>query len=133
MRDRQKSEPKPGEIAQMAQAGMDWRNIDAGLEIPTATYSDQPYVVKTDDGAWLCVMTTGAGREGQAGQHVVSLRSEDRGKSWAAPVPLEPADGPEASYAVLLKVPGGRVYAFYNHNTDNIRRVKADNPPYSDG
>ncbi|MBT6148463.1 MAG: hypothetical protein HOH74_23720 [Gemmatimonadetes bacterium] len=117
----------------MAQAGMDWRNIDAGLEIPTATYSDQPYVVKTDDGAWLCVMTTGAGREGQAGQHVVSLRSEDRGKSWAAPVPLEPADGPEASYAVLLKVPGGRVYAFYNHNTDNIRRVKADNPPYSDG
>lgn len=113
--------------------GTDWRNIQEGLEIPTATYSDQPYMVKTDDGAWLCVMTTGAGREGQAGQHVVTLRSVDKGQSWAAPVPLEPADGPEASYAVLLKVGSGRVYAFYNHNTDNVRRVQADNPPYTDG
>ena len=39
---------------------------------------------------------------------------------------LEPADGPEASYAVLLKVPGGRIYAFYNHNTDNVREVKRE-------
>jgi hypothetical protein len=25
------------------------------------------------------------------------------------------------------------VYCFYNHNTDNVREVKADNPPYKDG
>ncbi|MDH7568615.1 MAG: exo-alpha-sialidase, partial [Armatimonadota bacterium] len=37
---------------------------------------------------------------------------------------VEPSDGPEASYAVLLKVPGGRVYCFYNHNTDNLRELK---------
>ncbi len=117
----------------MATDGHDWRNIHEGLEIPTESYSDQPYIVRTDDGAWLCVMTTGAGIEGQSGQHVVSLRSEDRGLTWAAPVALEPADGPEASYAVLLKVPGGRVYAFYNHNTDNVRQVQADNPPFADG
>ncbi len=117
----------------MTSAATDWRNIRAGLEIPTASYSDQPYLVKTDDDAWLCIMTTGAGREGQAGQHVVTLRSEDRGRSWSAAVPLEPADGPEASYAVLLKVARGRIYAFYNHNTDNVRRVTADNPPYADG
>jgi hypothetical protein len=111
----------------------DWRDIRNGWEIPTESYSDQPYVVKTDDDAWLCVMTTGAGREGQAGQHVVTLRSEDRGRTWDEPVAVEPADGPEASYAVLLKVPSGRLYVFYNHNTDNVRRVRADNPPYRDG
>ncbi len=111
----------------------DPRHITNGLEIPTASYSDQPYIVKTDDGAWLCVLTTGGGREGEPGQHVVTLRSTDQGKSWSQPVPLEPLGGPEASYAVLLKVPGGRVYCFYNHNTDDLRWIIADNPPYPDG
>ena len=111
----------------------DFRNIHCGWEIPSKNYSDQPYVVKTDDGAWLCIMTTGAGHEGQSGQHVVSLRSTDLGQTWETPVALEPVDGPEASYAVLLKVPSGRIYAFYNHNTDNVRRVKANNPPFKDG
>ena len=111
----------------------DPRNITAGWEIPTKTYSDQPYIVQTDDGAWLCVLTTGAGHEGQAGQHVAALRSTDQGKTWSAPVQVESPDGPEASYAVLLKVPSGRIYCFYNHNTDNVRQVIADNPPYRDG
>lgn len=111
----------------------DWRHIGSGLEIPTESYSDQPYVVRTDDGGWLCAVTTGAGHEGQKGQHVVTMRSMDCGRTWSSPVDVEPAAGPEASYAVLLKAPGGRIYCFYNHNTDNIRRVKADNPPYADG
>lgn len=114
-------------------AAEDPRSIRAGWEIPTETYADQPYVVKADDGAWLCVLTTGVGHEGTQGQHVVSLRSIDRGRTWSKPVDVEPAEGPEASYAVLLKTPGGRVYAFYNHNTDNLRQVRADNPPYKDG
>ena len=111
----------------------DVRHITNGLEIPTEHYSDQPYIVKTDDDAWLCVLTTGAGHEGQAGQHVVTLRSADQGRTWDPPVDVEPADGPEASYAVLLKVPGGRIYCFYNHNTDNVREVIADDPPYRGG
>ena len=111
----------------------DWRHIACGSEIPTESYSDQPYIVQTDDGAWLCIMTTGAGREGQPGQHVVSLRSTDCGRTWSEPVPLEPSDGPEASYAVTLKTPSGRVYAFYNHNTDNLREVRADDPPFKGG
>jgi len=116
-----------------ASSGQDRRNIRTGWEIPTETYADQPYVVKTDDGAWLCVLTTGSGREGARGQHVVSLRSTDRGKTWSVPVDVEPGDGPEASYAVLLKVPGGRIYAFYNHNTDDLRRVAADKSVYKSG
>ena len=42
----------------------DWRNAENGFVIPTENYTDQPYVVKTDDGAWLCCVTTGSGREG---------------------------------------------------------------------
>ncbi len=95
--------------------------------ISSEGYADQPYIVKTDDGAWLCVMTTGQGVEGATGQHVVAhaqYRSGTvRGRTRVA---LEPVDGPEASYAVLLKVPGGRIYCFYNHNTDNVREVKRE-------
>lgn len=105
----------------------DPRHISNGWNIPSEGYADQPYIVKTDDGAWLCVMTTGTGREGATGQHVVSMRSYDLGHTWAKPVDIEPADGPEASYAVLLKVPGGRIYVFYNHNTDDVREVKTEN------
>jgi hypothetical protein len=114
-------------------SGTDWRNIEAGWEIPTENYADQPYVVQTDDGAWLCILTTGVGHEGAAGQHVVALRSTNHGRTWSAPVDVEPGDGPEASYAVMLKAPGGRIYAFYNHNTDNRRRVKADETVYKTG
>ena len=117
----------------LAKAQSDWRNITEGIEIPTRSYADQPYIVKTDDGAWLCILTTGAGREGEPGQVVAVTRSEDQGKTWSDLTYLEPLDGPEASYAVMLKVPSGRIYAFYNHNTDNIRWVRADSAYYKDG
>jgi hypothetical protein len=106
----------------------DWRNIRNGLVIPDVVYSDQPYIMKTEDGAWLCILTTGAGREGQSGQYVAATRSTDQGRTWSDLVPLEPPGGPEASYAVPLKTPSGRIYAFYNHNTDNIREIKLDDP-----
>lgn len=102
----------------------DPRHIANGWEIPTDSYSDQPYIVQTDDGAWLCCVTTGAGVEGAPGQHVATMRSTDRGRTWSKPVPVEPPGGPEASYAVMLKVPSGRVYIFYNHNTDRVTEVK---------
>lgn len=111
----------------------DARHIDNGHQIYSVTYADQPYVVGLDDGTWLCCATVGSGREGQQGQHVVTFLSRDRGRTWSEPVAVEPPDGPEASYAVMLKVPSGRVYIFYNHNTDNIRQVKADRPAYPDG
>ncbi|MCY4595595.1 MAG: hypothetical protein OXC19_12475 [Bryobacterales bacterium] len=111
----------------------DARHIDNGHQIYSVTYADQPYIVGLDDGTWLCCATVGSGREGQQGQHVVTFRSRDRGRTWSEPVAVEPPDGPEASYAVMLKVPRGRVYIFYNHNTDNIRQVKADRSAYPDG
>jgi len=116
----QSKSPAPGP------AVPDPRHISNGWNIPSEGYADQPYIVKTDDGAWLCVMTTGVGVEGAGGQHVVSMRSTDLGRTWEKIVSIEPADGPEASYAVLLKVPGGRIYAFYNHNTDRVTEVKRE-------
>ncbi len=105
---------------------VDSRNITSGLAIPSEGYADQPYIVQTDDGAWLCAITTGVGHEGAGGQHVISMRSIDQGRTWEQPVDIEPADGPEASYVVLLKTPYGRVYALYNHNTDNVREVRRE-------
>jgi hypothetical protein len=111
----------------------DPRHLSHGLEIPTESYSDQPFIVKTDDGAWLCCVTTGPGHEGVQGQHVTTLRSTDHGSTWSAPVSVEPGDKRENSYAVMLKIPsglpsealakGGRIYIFYNHNTDNVREI----------
>ena len=111
----------------------DQRHIRTGWEIPSEFYADQPYLVKAADGAWVCVMTTGAGHEGASGQHVVTRRSTDRGQTWPEACDVEPADGPEASYAVLLAAPSGRLFCFYNHNTDNVRAVRADPAVYPDG
>ncbi len=102
------------------------RDVESGLVIPSEGYCDQPYVVKTRDGAWLCLMTTGRGHEGEGGQHVVATRSLDRGRTWSPLVDIEPATGPEASWVVPLIVPSGRVYAFYTFNGGNQREVLSD-------
>jgi len=111
----------------------DWRHILRGKALPIGKaggylYADQPYIVEADDGAWVCVATTGKAHEGESGQHVVSLRSSDGGATWSKPTAVEPPDGPEASYAVLLKAKTGRLFVFYNHNTDNMREVKCAIP-----
>jgi hypothetical protein len=96
----------------------DFRNIKNGLEIPTENYSDQPYFIQTDDGAWLCTVTTGKGTEGKPGQHVLATRSVDMGKTWSAPVDVDSAEGSMASYSVLLKL-DRRIYCFYGYKFDN--------------
>jgi hypothetical protein len=101
--------------------------VETGWVIPSEGYCDQPYVVKLPDGTWLCTMTTGKGDEGATGQHVVSTRSGDRGRTWEPLVDIEPADGPEASWVMPFLTPGGRVYAFYTYNAVNLREVVADN------
>jgi hypothetical protein len=111
-----------------AQTGGDWRDIRTGATIPDESYADQPYIVITNDGNWLCVMTTGKGVEGQPGQHIVAMISSDKGQSWSTPVDIEPATGPEASWVMPLKLPSGRVYVFYTYNERNLREVNSNNP-----
>lgn len=103
------------------------RNIKTGLVIPDEGYSDQPYVVITNDGNWLCVLTTGQGVEGQPGQHIVATISSDKGRTWSPLIDIEPANGPEASWVMPLKLPSGRVYVFYTYNKDNLREVPNTN------
>lgn len=73
-----------------AQPPRDPRHIENGFEIPDENYAGQPYVVTAGDGKWLCVMTTGPGKEGAPGQHVVSPRSADHGRTWTPPTDIEP-------------------------------------------
>lgn len=106
-----------------ASAQADPRNVQSGFVIRDEGYCDQPYVVITRDGHWLCVLTTGQGREGQAGQHVVSTVSKDQGRTWSKLLDIEPASGPEASWATPLVTSNGRVYVFYDYNGDQIRTL----------
>jgi hypothetical protein len=105
---------------------LDWRNITNGFQIPSAGYSDQAYVVITRDHNWLAVMTTGQGREGDAGQHVASTISTDQGRTWSPLNPIEPPDGPEASWATPLITPSGRVYVCYDYNGDQVRELRGN-------
>ena len=125
----------------------DPRDIAHGHEIPSEGYCDQPYVVHAADGAWVCTLTTGRGLEGDSGQHVVSCRSDDQGRTWTDLVDIEPPGPPEASWVMPVAVPGapvantpaantpaagapaGRIYAIYVYNGDNRREVISDDGP----
>lgn len=101
----------------------DGRSFRAGRLIPDENYCDQPYVVITRDGAWLCTMTTGPGGESQPGQHVVATISRDQGRTWSPLIDIEPAGRIESSWVVPAVTPGGRVYAFYTYNGDDVRTI----------
>lgn len=108
-------------------APSDWRLLSAGRVIPSGgSYADQPYLVRTRQGGWLCVVTTAQGREGSSTQTVAVTRTTDQGATWSAPAPLERPGGPEASYAVPYRTSYGRIYCFYNYNRDNVREVKRE-------
>jgi len=109
--------------AASAQAN-DLRNIRKGHRIPGEGYCDQPYVVVTRDGNWLCLLTTGPGYEGQDGQHVIATSSADRGRTWSKPVDIEPSGSRSASWVVPLATPYGRVYAFYTFNGDDVHELR---------
>jgi hypothetical protein len=117
------AEPKP---PTGAPATADWRDIQFGSVIPDEEYVDQPYVVRCDDGAWLCLLTTSSGGEGATSSHVLSTRSTDFGKTWSPLLALEPRTPPESAYATMVKTATGRVYAFYNHNTDDVREIPGE-------
>ncbi len=108
-------------------AGEDWRNIRNGRKIPDEGYCDQPYIVKTPGGEWLCTMTTGPGREGGRKQHVIATRTDDRGSTWSDPVSLEPTSGPEASWAIPVVTSFGRIYVFYVYNGNQIHELNGRN------
>jgi hypothetical protein len=107
-------------------ADLDTRNIRTGSMIRDWGYSDQPYVVVANDGAWVCSITTCATREGGSGQTITVCRSEDHGRTWKDFENLEPDTGPSASWALPFKNAAGRIYVFYTYNVDHLTRVITD-------
>ena len=101
----------------------DFRDRTEGLPIFQNGYVDQPYVVVMDDGGWLCVFTTNAGREGSGGQHIVSTVSRDQGRTWSSPVRIEEPTPESASWAMPFKTKYGRVYVFYSYNGEKIHTL----------
>ncbi len=99
----------------------DPRDIRTGFEIPDEGYCDQPYVVITKDGNWLCLLTTAGGHEGDDASHVVSTISSDQGRTWSELVELEPTEGPPSVYSLPVVDDNGRVYAFYDYNGDGFK------------
>jgi hypothetical protein len=93
----------------------DWRRMESGREIPRENYCDQPYVVVTEDGNWLCVLTTGTGLESKPGQHVVASITGDQGLHWSDLIDIEPVGERMTSWVTAFVVPSGRVYAIYNY------------------
>jgi len=123
---------KPGDAAGCAVGvarGTDPRNIRNGRPLPGENYVDQPYIVVTPGGAWVCTLTTGIGQEGQEGQHVAATTSYDQGQNWSPLRDIEPACGPSASWVTPLVTPHGRIYAFYVYNDDNINTLPGSTTP----
>lgn len=119
---------KPTEVTK------DPRLLENGLTVHSENhYVDEPFIIKADDGAWVCALSIGDWQEADKSQRTTVRRSTDRGRSWSEPVDIEPADGPEGSKAVLLKTSFGRIYAFYIFNNEDLREVPGDNPPYDSG
>jgi len=108
-------------VVGIAVATPDPRTFANGKLIPAENYCDQPRIVVTKDGTWVGVLTTGKGKEGEPGQHVVATSSTDRGENWSPLVDIEPPDKKITSaYAVALITPTDRIYAFYCYNGDAI-------------
>lgn len=106
------------------QDARDWRLIDYGHEIYQHGYCDQPYILVTTDGSWVCTFTTSPGSEGDRIQYIVSTCSTDQGVSWSEPVEIEPSSGDiEASWAIPLLTDFDRIYVFYTYNGDTIRAL----------
>jgi len=102
----------------------DWRLISNGKTIYEHGYCDQPYIVTTKDGIWVCTFTTSPGQEGDKIQYIVSTFSSDQGKTWSDPVEIEStSSGLEASWAMPLVTEFDRIYVFYTFNGDSIRNL----------
>ncbi|TNJ66062.1 exo-alpha-sialidase [Paenibacillus hemerocallicola] len=101
----------------------DLRNIATGIGLPKKHYCDQPYTIVAGNGNWLCILTTGSGKEGDSDQHIVATISTDEGRTWSGLIDIEPPGPPESSWVTPFVAPSGRVYVFYTYNGKNMREV----------
>jgi hypothetical protein len=92
----------------------DWRNIRTGSIIPHWGYCDQPYITKTKDGDWLCLITIAHKAEHDPSKQSAATLSRDFGKSWSTLITVDKEDKSSlegSHYPVPLTTPSGRIYA----------------------
>ncbi len=98
-----------GILNSSAQETNDWRNIEEGTIIPTPgmKYADQPYVIKSKDGTWICALTVGTLGEVEKGSRNFSAvtLSKDQGKTWS------PFTECNRAYAIPFEAQDGRIYS----------------------
>lgn len=110
-----------------AQDNIDLRNVDNAIGIiPDENYADQPYVVIAKNNDWVCVLTTGPGKESQGGQHMVATISSDQGKTWSPLINIEESDAPPSSWGIPYITTYGRIYVFYTFNGDTIKSLNGE-------
>lgn len=95
-------------------------NIRLARIVWEGAYADMPYMVKLPSGNIGMTLTVSDHKEGHDDQHIVWLVSDNKGISWTEPIPIEPPDGPEASWAMPY-VENGRLFVFYTYNARNLR------------
>ena len=108
-----------------AAAYADPRDIRNGHVMLKTGYTDQPYCATPGNGTWSCVITASFGGEGSTGEAVYGVVSEDEGRTWTAPIVVEPGTshpgGLPNAYANIVYAPKlDRLYTVYNFNRDNI-------------
>lgn len=116
------------------QHASDPRSIFNGTTMLTDGYLDQPYCATypstaTTQERWLCTITSDDKGEGTGGEHVVSIYSDDAGRTWSKPVSVEPPPLNTKlanAYSMTVIAPGmsktggDRAYAIYNMNLHNV-------------
>ena len=109
------------DLAFVAGVADDMRDIATGHVIPDEGYCDQPYVVITQDGNWLCMLTTAG-----------AMKEPPTRTSYRRSVPIRAAPGRSwwnwsrstarrRSTRCRSLRDSGRVYVFYDYNGDDFK------------
>jgi hypothetical protein len=117
----------------------DSRWIPNGNVLRSGGYSCQPYCSVLPDGTWSCVMTfihAPVWIEGRPGEHMVSMRSKDHGKTFDKFVTIEPysntSTGQVSAYgSIAARKDGSRIFALWIQNVNNVSHVPGSKPSNS--
>ena len=120
-----------------APPSLDSRYILNGRVLHTGGYCCQPYCSVLPDKTWSCAMTfipdTISCTEGRPGEHMVSFRSSDQGKTWSEFVTIEPYSNTStanvSAYGSITARPdGSRIFALWIQNVNGIDHIPGGKP-----
>lgn len=121
-----------------AVSNADWRALENGVLVLEDLYLDQTGVVVVPQpgqpgrARWVMTITRNSLPEGNRGEHVECLYSDDAGATWSTPAKLEPGAGTPGglthAYSAILAADFGRLYVTYSLNLYNVTRFPDGTP-----